>query len=130
MGKTFFDFSYIQAFFRLGSIDSQHFGYTQPIIPHVAQIGISLEPLAIVSQLNSDPSVSGGDPNEQRSKFEQFATRTAENLFNYCTSFANTLEYFAASGQGSQQFVPLATINEWYKRFTRNFEANPSFWQN
>ncbi|KAI2809617.1 hypothetical protein BLOT_000766 [Blomia tropicalis] len=107
------------------------FSYSQPIISHVAQIGISIEPLNNVFQLTSDPSVNAESGNaSQLSKFEEFINKAAENMFNYCSSFANTALYFARNpSTSSQQFVPLATINEWYQRYMRNLKQNPNFWR-
>lgn len=83
-----------------------------------------------VMELSADPSISS-DANNQLSKFEQFTTKTAENLFNYCSSFANSIAHFATIGQvnPNQQLVPLNVINEWYTRFIRNLKQNPNFWR-
>ena len=107
------------------------FGLIQPIISHVAQIGISVEPQNTVLQLTSaDPSVNVTGSGSQLSKFEEFTNKAAENLFNYCSSFANNAMYFASNGaMSNQQFVPLITINEWYQRFMRNLKQNPNFWR-
>lgn len=113
-----------------GEQPSNAFGYVQPIVSHNAQIGISIEPLSNISQINVDPSITGGDSNgNQLSKFDEFTVRTAENLYNYCASFANNINHFITTGQSNQQFIPMATINEWYKRFKRNLEQNPNFWK-
>lgn len=101
----------------------------QPIVSHVAQIGISIEPLANVMQLSADPSISA-DANNQMGKFESFATQTAENLYNYCLSFANSLTHYATTvGQNNpnMQLIPTSAINNWYERFMRNLKQNPNF---
>ncbi|CAG2119615.1 unnamed protein product, partial [Medioppia subpectinata] len=64
------------------------FGFAQPIVSHVAQIGISTEPLAAISQMTADPNANVS----QQNNFEEFAIKAAENLFNYCTSFSNNLQ--------------------------------------
>ncbi|CAG2107275.1 unnamed protein product, partial [Medioppia subpectinata] len=64
------------------------FGFAQPIVSHVAQIGISTEPLAVISQMTADPNANVS----QQNNFEEFAIKAAENLFNYCTSFSNNLQ--------------------------------------
>jgi len=115
----------------IGGDSGMGFGFTQQIVSHVAQIGISIEPQNTVLQYAADPSVNAeSGPASQLNKFEQFTNKTAENLFNYCSSFANNAMYFASNGATSnQQFVPMATINEWYQRFMRNLKQNPNFWR-
>ena len=108
------------------------FGYIQPIISHVAQIGISIESKISVSQMIADPSIITGT--DTGTKFEQFATKMAENLYNYCSSFSNTLQFFLTNSNAgginpNQQLIPLSTINDWYTKFIRNFKQNPDFWR-
>lgn len=107
------------------------FGFSQPIVSHVAQIGISIEPEAAILQLASDPSVNTETSGaSQMSKFEEFTNKAAENLFNYCSSFANNAVYFASNpNMAGQQYIPMATINEWFQRFMRNLKQNPNFWR-
>lgn len=112
---------------------STGFGFVQPIISHVAQIGISIEPEAAILQLAADPSVNAESSianGSVLSKFEEFTNKTAENLFNYCSSFSNSALSFANNpAAAGQQFVPLSTINDWYQRFMRNLKQNPNFWR-
>lgn len=103
------------------------FAFSQPVVSHLAQIGISVEPKSSIDQLCADPSSSSTD---MGTKFEQFATKMAENLFNYCSSFSSTLKILATNpgANPNQQLVPLTSINDWYNRFIRNFKQNPNFW--
>ncbi|OTF73529.1 hypothetical protein BLA29_002235, partial [Euroglyphus maynei] len=103
------------------------FGYAQSIISHVAQIGISVESKISVAQMIADTSIMA----DSGTKFEQFATKMAENLYNYCASFSNCLQFLAtnAAANPNQQLVPLSTINDWYSKFMRNFKQNPDFWK-
>ncbi|KAH9517538.1 hypothetical protein DERF_008208 [Dermatophagoides farinae] len=105
------------------------FGYVQPIISHVAQIGISIESKISVAQMTADPSTM--TTADSGTKLEQFATKMAENLYNYCSSFSNSLQLFATNigANPNQQLVPLSTINDWYGKFMRNFKQNPDFWK-
>lgn len=105
---------------------SQGFGFTQPIVSHVAQIGVSIEPMIAISQMTADPNASV----TQQNNFEEFAIKAAENLFNFCASFANTLQHFATSPFGGQQFVPLSTIQQWYENFSRRLRQDPQYWRN
>ena len=105
------------------------FGYVQPIISHVAQIGISIESKISVAQMTADPTTM--TTADSGTKLEQFATKMAENLYNYCSSFSNSLQLFATNigANPNQQLVPLSTINDWYGKFMRNFKQNPDFWK-
>lgn len=111
----------------IGFVSNSNFGYTQPIVSHVAQIGISIEPKLTVAQMTPDSSINETDSG---TKFEQFATKMAENLFNYCSSFSNPIAYYSQNfgANLNEQLVPLNRINDWYARFLRTFKQNPNFW--
>lgn len=94
------------------------FAYSQPIVAQYAQIGISLEPLAQIVQLTADVSVN---PLNNESLLN-FAAKTAENLFNYASSFARTM-----LPPNEEQFVPLSVIPQWYQNFCRRLQQDPSF---
>jgi hypothetical protein len=102
------------------------FGFAQPIISHVAQIGISIEPLTSILQLTPDPSANPS----QQSNFEEFALKAAENLFNYCASFSYSSQQLMNTQFSNQQFVPLTTIQQWFENFTRRLRQMPQFWRN
>lgn len=105
------------------------FGFQQSIVSHVAQIGISIEPLQTINQLSADPSVN---PTTSQETFIDFATKTAENLFNYCSSFAQPLRQITSqlNPPNDQQFMPLSVVQQWYSNFTRRLQMNPNFWKN
>lgn len=94
------------------------FGYSQPIVTQFAQIGISLEPLVQIAQLTADVSVNSLNSESLLT----FAARTAENLFNYASSFARTM-----LPDTNEQFVPLSTIQQWYQNFCRRIHQDPTF---
>ncbi|RWS16355.1 protein OPI10-like protein [Dinothrombium tinctorium] len=96
------------------------FGYSQPIVSHVAQIGISIEPSAQIEQMTPDPSVS--PPNMD--SYALFATKTAENLFNYVVSFAQSIV-----PNSDEQFIPLSCVRQWYENFLRKLQFDPDFWK-
>lgn len=114
-----------------GGVPMGGFAFSQPIVSHVAQIGISVESANTVLQLASDPSVNAeSGTTSQLSKFEEFTNKAAENLYNYCSSFSNNAVNFASNpSMANQQFIPMATINEWFVRFMRNLRENPNFWR-
>lgn len=79
--------------------NNNNFAFNQIHVSHVAQIGISVEPLEQINQ--QTPSL--GPPAEN---FAAFTLKTAENLFNYVSSFAKT---FPGSNEA---IVPLSTIQQ------------------
>jgi hypothetical protein len=94
------------------------FALVQAIVSHNAQIGISIEPLAQLNQLT--PAVPTTCDNNT---FASFAIKTAENLFNYVSSFSQSLPGI------NYQVVPLSTVQQWYQNYLRKLEANPDFWK-
>lgn len=55
--------------------------------------------------------------------FTAFALKTAENLFNYLSSFARNVP------GSSEQVVALTTVQNWYQTYLRKLQLNPSFWK-
>ncbi|RWS26393.1 protein OPI10-like protein [Leptotrombidium deliense] len=96
------------------------FGYVQQIVSHVAQIGISVEPLGQIEQLTPVTNVNPVNANS----FVLYATKTAENLFNYVTSFGQEVN------NSGEQYIPLSTIRQWYENYLRKLQLNPNFWKN
>ena len=123
------------------------FSYAQAPVIHVAQIGISVEPLEQVQQMV--PAVE--TIASKASSFSEFITKTVGNLYNYCSSFArplNELMYaqnnnnnngvgpFGQSitvGQrpitSSTQLVPLSVLQDWYENYTRRLGNDQNFWK-
>lgn len=101
------------------------FGYEQSIVSHVAQIGISIEPIAMISQLNPVQQLNQDSVQQERSKLVEFATKAAENMFNYCASFAQSPQYLPQLT--SEQYIPMSTIKQWYEKFIRRFQQDNSF---
>lgn len=97
-----------------------NFNYVQAPVHHVAQIGISIEPLAVVSGMVPAIQTSASKANS----FSEFINKTASNLFNYCSSFSRSL------GDGtSTQYVPLSTIQSWYENYMRRLSNDENFWR-
>jgi len=95
---------------------ANNFAFNQTSVSHVAQIGISIEPL---SQINQQLPSS----NQLVENFASFTTKTAESLFNYVSSFA---KYIPGT---NEQAVPLSAIQSWYTNYSRKLELNPNFWR-
>ena len=94
-----------------------NFAFNQTHVSHVAQIGISIEPLTEINQQlpSSNPLVEN---------FATFTMKTAENLFNYVSSFAKNIP------GTNEQVVPLMAIQSWFTNYSRKLELNPNFWRN
>jgi len=92
------------------------FLFNQTTISTVAQIGISIEPLSEINQ-QTPPS------NCLAENFSIFTLKTAENIFNYASSFAKSIPGFG------DQLVPLSVIQAWYTTYKKKLEINPDFWR-
>jgi hypothetical protein len=95
---------------------ASNFAFNQTSISHVAQIGISVEPMSEINQQTPALGPSAED-------FAAFALKTAENLFNYVSSFSR---YIPGT---SEQIVPLNSVQNWYQNYLRKIEINPNFWK-
>ncbi|KAG8185888.1 hypothetical protein JTE90_028889 [Oedothorax gibbosus] len=94
----------------------------QPI-SHVAQLGISIEPL---QQLQLQTPVATSAPSNTDT-FSEFTTRMLENFFNYVSSFSVAPGQMVSAGSGG--YVPLNTVQQWFSNFQRRLQQNPNFWR-
>lgn len=108
------------------------FNYSQAPVLHVAQIGVSVEPLDSAAQMV--PAIE--TPASNVNSFTEFINKTVGNLYNYCSSFSrsgNDLmgNPFQLGGNSSAntQFVPLSTIQVWYENYTRRLSNDQNFWK-
>lgn len=90
---------------------------------HMAQIGISAEPLSQLSQqtpatLNSATTAD---------TFVEFSKKMCENLFNFVSSFSQTQSQMVPNP--TENFVPLSKLQQWYENFMRRLQQNPNFWR-
>ncbi|XP_043461116.1 protein OPI10 homolog [Leptopilina heterotoma] len=90
-------------------------------ISHVAQVGISVEPLAAVEQQ------AAALHDQQTNTFIEFAQKTLSNFVNYVSSFSTTQTQMLPNL--TENYVPLSTIQTWYERFERRLQQNPNFWK-
>ena len=101
---------------------SSPFGVIEPQ-SHVAQIGISAEPLDQLAQ-QTPATLSGVTTVEP---FVEFSKKMCENLFNYGASFSQTQSQMTPNP--AELFVPLSKLQQWYNNFLRKLEQNPYFWR-
>lgn len=106
------------------------FNYTQEPVHHVAQIGISVEPLSTVTQMVPVVETTAS----KTKNFAEFMNKTVVNLYNYCSSFSRTASDIMNSSpfqvsSNTTQYVPLATIQNWYENYTRRLSNDENFWR-
>ena len=95
---------------------ANNFAFNQTTVSHVAQIGVSVEPMSEINQQTPVLEPAAED-------FAAFAHKTAENLFNYISSFSR---YIPGT---TEQVVPLNSVQNWYQTYMRKIEMNPNFWK-
>lgn len=105
------------------------FNFQQAPVVHVAQIGISIEPIASVTQMV--PVVESTAP--KTSTLTEFINKTVGNLYNYCSSFGRPASEISnmcpLTGSKDSLFVPLSTIQTWYENYTRRLSNDQNFWK-
>jgi len=97
--------------------------FMQQQVTHLAQIGISVEPL---STINNHTPVTVATPTTVDS-FTEFTTKMLENFFNYASSFAQTQAMMVPNA--TETYVPLSTLQNWFTNFQRRLQTNPYFWR-
>lgn len=116
------------AIFKISSLKKNHefensnlgiFGIGK--ISHVAQIGISVEPLTIIEQ-----QAALAKANSTSSTIE-FAQKMISSFLNYVSSFSVTQSQMTPNP--AENFVPLSTVQGWYETFERRLQQNPNFWK-
>lgn len=95
--------------------------FGQQPISHNAQIGISVEPIAIVNQHAATKST------ESLSNFVQFSQKMLTNFVNFVSSFSISQSNMVPNPE--ENFVPLSSVQKWYQNFERKLSLNPNFWQ-
>ncbi|OWF54945.1 protein Hikeshi-like isoform X2 [Mizuhopecten yessoensis] len=106
-----------------GSVVAHPFGQGGGPQAHMAQIGISVEPLSQLSQLTP---VAQAKPSSVE-PFVEFSQKMLENFFNYASSFG--LMQAQMTPNPSETYVPLSTLQSWFQTFQRRLQQNPYFWR-
>ena len=90
---------------------------------HLAQIGISVEPLTQLAQQipNTFATTTSVEP------FLEFSRKMLESFFNYASSFAVTQAKMTPNPE--ETYVPLSTLQNWFTNFQRRLEQNLYFWR-
>lgn len=103
---------------------------TEPLSGSTIVLGISLEPIASIeaqlAQLKSGASSQAlvrAAPSAQRTvSTKVLAQRIIQNAFNFLSSFA--------TGAGGNETVPLKAFHDWWNKFEKRIELDPSFLEN
>lgn len=90
-------------------------------ISHVAQIGVSVEPIVAIEQLAA--TVTEATSNS----FLEFVQKMLTSFLNYVSSF--TVTQAQMTPNPTENYVPLSTIQGWYETFERRLQQNPNFWK-
>lgn len=103
------------------------FNYIQSPVQHVAQIGISLEPIESVNQMVPAIDTSASS----LATFAEFVNKTVGNMYNFSASFSRPLSELVndPSNYPSKQYVPLASVQSWYENYTNRLKNDPNFWK-
>uniref|UniRef100_A0A023F2X1 Uncharacterized protein n=1 Tax=Triatoma infestans TaxID=30076 RepID=A0A023F2X1_TRIIF len=94
--------------------------FSQTKISHVAQVGISIEPIDVVQQ---QWELLNAEATQNQTQFVEFAQKMLQNFLNYSVSFVLT-------PSPNEAYVPLKVVEDWYKNFERKLALNPYFWRN
>jgi protein Hikeshi len=95
--------------------------FGQQKFSHLAQIGISIEPLFTIQQ--STPAVAT-EP-YRGSKYAEFTQKMLENFVNYMSSFGITQAEM--NPNPSETYLPMSKMQTWYSNFQRRLSQNPDF---
>ncbi|XP_071874508.1 protein OPI10 homolog isoform X1 [Bombus fervidus] len=90
-------------------------------ISHVAQIGVSVEPIGAIEQQAA--TVTQATSNF----FLEFVQKMLTSFLNYVSSFSVTQAQMTPNP--TENFVPLSVIQGWYETFERRLQQNPNFWK-
>lgn len=97
--------------------------FQQQNVSHVAQIGISVEPIDVVQQQMTLIDRTS----QNQALFTEFPQKMLQNFVNFISSFAVTQAQMTPTP--NETFVPLSVLQTWYQNFQRRLDINPTFWQ-
>lgn len=113
------------AIFKISSLkkleemgNSMNILFGQSHIVHNAQIGIAIEPLGNIREIESINNPSNN---------VTFAHKMLENFMNFVLSYTVTQPQMVPDPTAT--YVPLATVQNWYTNFERRLQQNPNFWK-
>lgn len=91
--------------------------FGEGVISHIAQLGVSIEPLASVMQQT---------PATTAENYHIFGKKMLDNFVNFVSSFTVSPSQMDSAGG---LYVPLNVITTWFNNFQRRLEQNPNFWK-
>ena len=92
-------------------------------IEQAATLQSQLESLGSSTPVSSTAFVSAGSQRQRPTQLstKALAQRIIKNAFNFLASFAGTIS------EGGQEVVPLKSFQDWWTKFERRLESDPSF---
>lgn len=112
--------------------NSMAFNYTQAPVIHVAQIGISIEPISSVAHMVPALETAASNVNT----FTEFINKTIANLYNYCSSFSRPANDIMGNpfqnnlnNNNNAQYIPLSSLQTWYENYSRRLSNDQNFWK-
>lgn len=115
------------AIFKISNLKKNHefehtnLGVFGQKISHVAQIGVSVDPLHLIEQQAAEATANSTNT------FIDFAQKMITGFMNYVSSFSVTQGQMVPNP--TENYVPLSTIQGWYQTFERRLQQNPNFWK-
>ncbi|XP_058800818.1 protein OPI10 homolog [Phymastichus coffea] len=115
------------AIFKISNLKKNHefentnLGVFGQNISHVAQIGVSVDPLHIIEQQAAIATQTSTNT------FVEFAQKMITGFLNYVSSFSVTQAQMTPNP--TENYVPLSSIQGWYETFERRLQQNPNFWK-
>lgn len=100
----------------MGSSTNMMFG--QRDIVHNAQIGVSIEPIANITEI-----ISSNNPLSNVT----FAQKMLENFMNFVLSYTTSQPQMLPNP--TAMYIPLSSVQKWYTNFERRLQQNPNFWK-
>ncbi|OQV15434.1 putative Protein OPI10-like protein [Hypsibius exemplaris] len=87
--------------------------------PHLAAVGVSLEPLTALESMQLPPTDA-----VQKTNLQEFCGKMLDSFVNYAMSFA-----VANPANPNDVYVPMKTITGWFEKYKRRLETDPNFWK-
>lgn len=114
--SAIFKISSLKKLEEMGSSTNMMFG--QSGIVHNAQIGVSIEPIANITEI-----ISSNNPLSNVT----FAQKMLENFMNFVLSYTTSQSQMIPNP--TAMYIPLSSVQKWYTNFERRLQQNPNFWK-
>lgn len=113
------------AIFRTGWSEHDQFMAVSPQAPATISIGVSMESIDYINNLNNGTGGTNSLSASQQSKRPLVAQRIAQDLYNFMQSFDTSSASVAVGNQ--YMVVPKNIFERWWKRFETKSKRDPNF---